>query len=50
MTTHYKVTELFCIIDEFCKHFDAENAGNLLEDNSGGSVDVAKRRCPTVKS
>lgn len=26
MTTDYKVTELFCIIDEFCKHFDAENA------------------------
>ena len=23
MTTDYKVTELFCIIDEFCKHFDA---------------------------
>ena len=39
MTTDYKVTELFCIIDEFCKHFDAENAGNLLEDNS-----VTKRR------
>ena len=39
MTTDYKVTELFCIIDEFCKHFEAENAGNLLEDNSG-----AKRR------
>ena len=35
MTTDYKVTELFCIIDEFCKHFDAEIAGNLLEDNSG---------------
>ena len=29
MTTDYKVTELFCIIDEFCKHFDAEN---LLEE------------------
>ena len=27
MTTDSKVTELFCIIDEFCKHFDAENAG-----------------------
>ena len=40
MTTDYKVTELFCIIDEFCKHFDAENAGNLLEDNSG----VRRRR------
>ena len=40
MTTHYKVTELFCIIAEFCKHFDAENAGNLLEDNSG----VKRRR------
>ena len=40
MTTDYKVTELFCIIDEFCKHVDAENAGNLLEDNSG----VKRRR------
>ena len=37
MTTDYKVTELFCIIDEFCKHFDA---GKLLEDNSG----VKRRR------
>ena len=26
MPTDYKVTELFCIIDEFRKHFDAENA------------------------
>ena len=32
--------KLFCIIDEFCKHFDAENAENLLEDNSG----VKRRR------
>ena len=31
MTADYKVIELLCIIDEFCKHFDAENAGNLLE-------------------
>ena len=31
MTTDYKVTDLFCIIDEFCKHFDEEN---LQEDNS----------------
>ncbi len=36
MTTDYKVTELFCIIDESCKHFDAENAEYLLEDHSGG--------------
>ena len=40
VTTDCKVTELFCIIDEFCKHFNAENAGNLLEDNSG----VKRRR------
>ena len=40
ITIDCKVTELFCIIDEFCKHFDAENAGNLLEDNSG----VKRRR------
>ena len=32
MTADYKVTELFCIIDEFCKNFDAENAGNLLKN------------------
>ena len=28
--TKDKVTELFCIIDEFCKVFEAENAGKLL--------------------
>ena len=42
MTTDYKVTELFCIIDEFCKHFDSENAGNLLEDNSTTRENWAK--------
>ena len=35
MTTDCKVTELFCIIDKFCKHFERENAANLQEDNSG---------------
>mgnify|MGYP000058426802 CR=1 FL=1 len=46
MTTDYKVTELFYIIDEFCKHFDTENAGNLLEDNSG----VKRRRRQALMS
>ena len=49
MTTDYKVIELFYIIDEFCKHFDtenAENAGNLLEDNSG----VKRRRRQALMS
>ena len=50
MTTHYKVTELFCIIDEFCKHFDAEMQEIYLKTIAESSVDVAKRRCPTVKS
>ena len=45
MTTDYKVTELFCIIDEFCKHFDA---GNLLEDNSG--VKRRRRQAPLSDS
>ena len=40
ITTDYKVKELFCIIDEFCKYFEAENAGNLLEDSS----DIKRRR------
>lgn len=37
MTTDYRI---FYIIDEFCKHFYAENAENLLEDNS----EVRRRR------
>ena len=30
MITKDKVKEIFCIIDEFCKHFDAENAQKVL--------------------
>lgn len=45
MTTDYKVTELFCIIDEFCKHFDAENAGNLLEDNMSERISILFLDC-----
>ena len=40
MTTDCKVTELFCIIDEFCKHFEAENAGRQFL----GDDDVKRRR------
>ena len=40
MTTGYKVTELFCIIDEFCKHFEAENVGKQLIGDDG----VKRRR------
>ena len=29
MTTDYKVTELFCIIDEFCKYFIYETTSFL---------------------
>ena len=29
-TTDYKVTALFCVIDDFCKQFESENAGKLL--------------------
>ena len=35
MTTDYKFTELFCITDEFCKHFKAENTGKSLIDDVG---------------
>ena len=38
--TKGKVTELFCIIDEFYKVFDAENAGKLLLSEDG----VKRRR------
>ena len=30
-----KVIELFCIIDEFCKHFDKENAHRILLSSTG---------------
>ena len=38
--TKDKVTELFCIIDEFYKVFDTENAGKLLLGEDG----VKRRR------
>ena len=50
MTTDSKVTELFCIIDEFCKHFDAENAGNLLEDIIETINDMLKNTAQIVHS
>ena len=35
MTADYKVTELFCVIDEFCKLFEAENGEKLLKGDAG---------------
>lgn len=34
-TTEYKVTALFCVIDDFCKHLEAENAGKQLLGEDG---------------
>ncbi len=39
-TTDYKVTALFCVIDDFCQHFEAENAGKMLLGEDG----VKRRR------
>ena len=44
-TADYKITELFCVIDEFCKHFEAENAGKVLLGE-----DSVKHPCRPVKS
>ena len=35
MTTDYKVTEMFCVIDEFCKYFEAENVGKVFLNDDG---------------
>ncbi|WP_276787301.1 IS982 family transposase [Paraprevotella xylaniphila] len=35
MITKDKVIELFCIIDEFCQHFEAANASHLLVGEGG---------------
>lgn len=50
MTTDYKVTELFCIIDEFANILMQKMQETYLKTIAELSVDVAKRRCPTVKS
>ena len=50
MTVDHKVIELLCIIDEFCKHFDAENAGNLLEDIIETINDMLKNTAQIVHS
>ena len=49
MTTDYKVTELFCVIDEFCKHFEAENAINCWKTTAWRSADGVPHLCQTVK-
>lgn len=46
MTTNYKVIELFCVIDEFYKYFDAENMGKLLVGEEKGN----RRRRPASMS
>ena len=45
MITKDKVTEIFCIIDEFCKHFDAENAQKVLISTK---VTSRRRRSATM--
>ena len=45
MITKDKVTEIFCIIDEFCKHFDAENAQKVLISSK---VTSRRRRSATM--
>ena len=48
MITDYKITEIFCAVDEFNKYFDSEhekNSSRLL----GSSVASARPRCPTAR-
>ena len=40
MITKSKVTEIFCIADDFCKEFDAEMAKNAVQS----TPDAPKRR------
>ena len=45
MITKDNVTEIFCIIDEFCKHFDAEKAQKVLISSK---VTSRRRRSPIL--
>lgn len=43
MITESKVTEIFCIVDDFCKEFDVEMAKNSLSSSSGAPKRRRKR-------
>ena len=45
MITKSKVTEIFCIADDFCKEFDAEMAKNAVQS----TPDAPKRGSLTVR-
>ncbi len=45
MAADYKVTELFCVIDEFYKYFGAENAGHCTGKLLIGDDGTKRRRC-----
>lgn len=46
MITEDKITEIFCIADDFCKEFDAELAKNSLQSTS----EAPKRRIKRMMS
>lgn len=53
MITTDKVTEIFCILDEFCKNLDAELTKNLHIapiDEGYKACETVKDRCPRAKS
>ena len=46
MLNRDKITEIFCIADDFCKEFEKNTA--LKQMTVKGAV-IAPARCPTVK-
>ena len=53
MITTDKVTEIFCILDEFCKNLDAELTKNLHIapiDEGYKRIRNRKGKCPRAKS
>ena len=52
MSANYKITELFCIADDFCKHFEAEkgncypNRGNKELAHAVGKLKLSPRLHP----
>ena len=49
MITKDKVTEFFCIIDEFDKNFDLELKKNFFLSLMEGNIVIEKLRCRIVK-
>jgi hypothetical protein len=50
MLTNDKITEIFCMTDEFCRKFNEEVKNSINYRNTAYATVIAPARCARVKS